>query len=208
MKIDGQSHSPLAIKNINAIKIHMCTNIATFSISLILSFLIGIFSVGAKEPKSLGTFPIGCNPTSDQKKKQCWEAARELENGKRVCYAGIEPQKSEGKYTKRGPIFLLVTHRPAENSLNVVSIQFGYNFKRGADVKARIGDEQFTLFTHKGYAFAYDPKTDRKLVGSMIKGITMIVEGISSRGTKTKDTFSLSGFTAAYKAINKECKVK
>ena len=34
----------------------------------------------------------------------------------------------------------------------------------------------------------------------------MIVKGISSRGTNTKDKYSLKGFVAAYKAINKKCK--
>ena len=33
----------------------------------------------------------------------------------------------------------------------------------------------------------------------------MIVRGISSRGTNTKDTYSLKGFSAAYKAIKKVC---
>jgi hypothetical protein len=36
----------------------------------------------------------------------------------------------------------------------------------------------------------------------------MTVEGISSRGTKTTDVFSLSGFTAAYNAITRACKAK
>ena len=39
----------------------------------------------------------------------------------------------------------------------------------------------------------------------MIKGSKMVAVGTSSRGTKTKDTYSLSGFTKAYKAINKAC---
>jgi hypothetical protein len=34
----------------------------------------------------------------------------------------------------------------------------------------------------------------------------MIVEGVSSKGTKTKDTYSLKGFTGAYKAISAKCK--
>jgi hypothetical protein len=36
----------------------------------------------------------------------------------------------------------------------------------------------------------------------------MIITGFSSRGTKTIDTYSLSGFTAAYTAIGKACGVK
>jgi hypothetical protein len=33
----------------------------------------------------------------------------------------------------------------------------------------------------------------------------MIVEGVSSRGTKTRDTYSLSGFGKMYQAINQAC---
>ena len=35
----------------------------------------------------------------------------------------------------------------------------------------------------------------------------MIVDGVSSKGTKTTDTYSLSGFTKARKAIDKACKM-
>ena len=42
----------------------------------------------------------------------------------------------------------------------------------------------------------------------MAKGRQLIVTGYSSRGTKTTDTYSLAGFTAAYKAIGKACGVK
>ena len=34
----------------------------------------------------------------------------------------------------------------------------------------------------------------------------MIVTGESSKGTATKDTYSLSGFSAAYKAISAKCR--
>jgi hypothetical protein len=36
----------------------------------------------------------------------------------------------------------------------------------------------------------------------------MIIKGISSRGTKTTDTYSLRGVSAAWKAINIACKKK
>ena len=40
----------------------------------------------------------------------------------------------------------------------------------------------------------------------MIRGARMIIQGISSRGTKTTDIYSLKGVGAAWKAINKACK--
>ena len=59
-----------------------------------------------------------------------------------------------------------------------------------------------------GHAFAVDTKTDKALVDAMIRGARMVVKGTSSRGTKTTDTYSLKGFSAAFKTIGKACKVK
>jgi hypothetical protein len=42
----------------------------------------------------------------------------------------------------------------------------------------------------------------------MRRGSTMTVTGMSSKGTQTTDTFSLSGFSKAYEAIGKACNVK
>ena len=42
----------------------------------------------------------------------------------------------------------------------------------------------------------------------MIRGSKMLVTGTSVRGTKTVDTYSLRGFTAAYKTIGRDCSVK
>ena len=39
-------------------------------------------------------------------------------------------------------------------------------------------------------------------------GAEMVVTGTSWRGTETRDTYSLSGFSAAHKAISTACRVK
>ncbi|PCH84228.1 MAG: hypothetical protein COC02_02205 [Rhodospirillaceae bacterium] len=71
-----------------------------------------------------------------------------------------------------------------------------------------IGAKTFKLFTNLGHAFAVDQKTDKAFVDAMIRGARLVVKGTSSRGTKTTDTYSLKGFSAAFKAIGKACKVK
>ncbi len=136
-----------------------------------------------------------------------WESYTTLENGKLVCYMGASPTKSRGKYTNRGRTFLLITHRPAEKSKNVVSLQAGYTFKKTSEVELIIDKASFKLFTDQQWAFAADAATDNKLAKAMIRGAELVVRGISSRGTKTTDTYSLKGFTAAYKAIGKACKI-
>ena len=48
-------------------------------------------------------------------------------------------------------------------------------------------------------------KKDKKIIKAMLKGNKLIALGVSKRGTKTKDTYSLSGFTKAYNEINNYC---
>jgi len=136
-----------------------------------------------------------------------WEAFTESENGKLACYMGSVPTKSRGKYKARGRTFLLITHRPAEKSKNVISFQAGYAFRKAAGVEVKIGKTSFKLFTDGRWAFAPDSAADNALVKAMIRGAAMVIKGISSRGTTTTDTYSLKGFTAAYKAIGKACKI-
>ena len=135
-----------------------------------------------------------------------WNALTEKQKGKLICSIGSEPIKKTGKYKKRDRTYILVTHRPS--SKNVISVLAGYTFKKSSEASIKIGNKETKLFTNLGHAFAYDSKDDDNLVKSMIKGTTMIFKGTSSRGTKTIDTYSLSGFSAAYKVINTACKVK
>lgn len=136
-----------------------------------------------------------------------WSAFSLKLDGKPVCYIGSVPVKSAGKYTQRGDIVFMVTHRPADQAIGVVNFQTGYTFKVGEDAILNIGDVTFKLFTDGQDAWARDVKSDQAIVLALIKGTRMVIKGISSRGTKTTDTFSLKGFTAAYKAASKACKV-
>jgi len=137
-----------------------------------------------------------------------WEAFTDKDGDNTICYIGSEPKKMRGKYKKRGASYVLITHRPAEKSKNVISIRAGYRHKRGSGVSGIIGERHFKLFTREGWAFAPDADADNALVIAMMRGVTMTVKGVSSRGTKTNDTYSLRGFTAAYRAIGKVCKIQ
>ncbi len=134
-----------------------------------------------------------------------WSAFKYQEDGKPICFMASEPTKAEGNYTKRGQIHAMVTHRPEENRIDEVSIQAGYAYKENAPVEVEVGTMKMRLFTEGESAWAVDKESDKKLVQAMIKGNTMVVQGTSARGTNTKDTYSLSGFTRAYEAISKAC---
>ena len=149
-------------------------------------------SASAQEAKELGTF-------------NDWAAFSYTEGNSPVCYIGSRPVKEEGKYTKRGDVAVLVTHRPSAGTKDVVSVIAGYTYKSGSKVTIGIGGRSFDLFTKDDNAWARDAATDSALVNAMIRGARMVVKGTSSRGTVTTDTYSLKGFTAAHKAAMKEC---
>ena len=124
-----------------------------------------------------------------------------------VCYMVSQPKKDEGKYSKRGSIYAVVTHRPADKTFDVVNFDAGYTFKSGAPFSVKIGHNVVTsFFTEQGKAWTLNEDADKKMVSLMKNGDRMIVDGVSSKGTKTKDTYSLKGFTGAYKAISAKCK--
>lgn len=132
-----------------------------------------------------------------------WEAYADARDG--FCYAGSKPTKQEGKYTQRGDAFILVTHRPKEKTFDVVSIEAGYVYKDGSEVKAIVGDQALSLFGQGGQAWARDAAGDGQLVKAMRAGSILVVKGTSSKGTLTVDTYSLKGISAALDAINKAC---
>jgi invasion protein IalB len=133
-----------------------------------------------------------------------WKAASFQEEGGKGCFMISAPKISEGKYSKRDPTFVHITHRTAAGTRDVVSITAGYTYKPASAVTVKVGDKTFTLFTKEGAAWA-DDATDGQLVAAMKDGSRMTVQGTSARGTLTTDTYSLSGFSAAYDAISKAC---
>lgn len=148
---------------------------------------------GAQEMTALGTFGK-------------WVAYTYTDKGKPVCYMSAKPDKSEGAYKARGEVELLVTHRPAEKAFDVLSVVAGYQYKPDSDVVLTAGGQAFNLFTNADRAWARDAKTDAAVVQQLIKSSTAVIKGTSSRNTPTTDTVSLTGFSAAYKAIGDTCK--
>ena len=166
---------------------------ALFSLTILTAIFV-LFSAQAQasEPRLIGTYGN-------------WSAYVFTEDGNKVCYMASQPTSAEGNYTRRGDIFALVTHRPAEGTKDVFSYITGYTYKPGSDAIVRIGSNSFTLFTQDETAWTPDGETDVKLARAIRAGSNMTVKGSSSRGTLTTDTFSLKGSGAAHDAISQEC---
>lgn len=137
-----------------------------------------------------------------------WVGAVAGKGKSKVCYMSADPEKMRGNYTRRGRSYVTVTHRPSDKARNEVGVVAGYTYKAGSEVEVDIDGKKFNLFTQNGSAWGQDATMDAALVKAMMRGRQMIVRGTSSRGTRTTDTYSLKGFTAAYKEISGACGVK
>jgi len=135
-----------------------------------------------------------------------WSAYSYDDGTDHVCYMASQPTKSQGKYSRRDDVFLIVTHRPKNKTFDVVNVVAGYTYKSTSKPEITIDkNKSIGLKRHEDTAWAPNAATDEKLVAEMKKGSNATLIGTSARGTKTTDTFSLKGFSKAYEAINKAC---
>lgn len=149
----------------------------------------------------------------DLGKHRDWRAHRFTEEGERICLMFSQPQKSEGKYKRRGDVFALVTHRPADRQFGIVSFEMGYPFAPGKELSVSVDGGRAIRIPaddggpEEGESLMWHPsaKVNSRLVSLMRGGVEMVARGQSKRGTKTVDTWSLRGFTAAFKAISRSC---
>ena len=118
------------------------------------------------------------------------------------CYIGSSPNKEEGKYKERGPTYVIV-YRINRGLEKIVQVTAGYNYDENKPVIVKIDQTSFEFFGKEDSAWTKD--RDKEVIYAMQKGIEMIVQGHSSRGTLTTDTYTLQGFTTAFNKLSKDC---
>ena len=137
---------------------------------------------------------------------QDWDAFTERRgHNEKVCYIISVPKEKLPKKTHRGEVYVMVTHWPAAKIKSQVSVILGYPAKKGSTVSFSVDKHAFEMFIDGDRAWAWDTRQDNMMTATMKNGTRFVVKAISARGTKTTDSYSLSGFTAAYNAITKAC---
>jgi invasion protein IalB len=152
-------------------------------------------ALAAAEPESLGTF-------------QDWTAYAYKAADTKVCYIVSQPKSSDSsrKNLKRDPVFFIVTNMPGRRIAGEVSTIIGYPFKEQSTAQVKVDDAAFKLFTKDDGAWAESSDVEKKIVSAMKGGKTLKVSGLSWKDTKTTDTYSLAGISAAMDKINSACK--
>lgn len=151
---------------------------------------------GAAAPTLLGAF-------------KNWTAYTTGTGDSKMCYALAQPKSSDPKNVKRDPMYFLISDWPARKVKGETEVVAGYQYKDDSKVSAQIGSDKFTFFTKNdgtdGNAWIEDLSREPDLVSAMRRGAEITVTGTSSRGTLTKDTYSLSGISAALDKIHSAC---
>ncbi|MGJ5617838.1 invasion associated locus B family protein [Sulfitobacter sp. MF3-043] len=105
----------------------------------------------------------------------------------------------------RGQTLLMVFYRPSAGAKGQVAFTGGYPFASGSTVNMNISGNTFELFTEGEWAWPATTEDDNKIITAMKRGSDAVLTGRSGRGTQTKDSFSLLGFTAAVEDAAKRC---
>lgn len=133
------------------------------------------------------------------------------ESDPRECFGVSAPKEQlntrngEPVEVIRGETLLFVFYRPSQNVAGQVTFTGGYPFASGSTVTLDIDGTEFELFTEGEWAWPATPEDDARIVAAMKQGVTAIVTGLSGRGTTTRDTFSLLGFTASVEEAERRC---
>lgn len=137
-----------------------------------------------------------------------------VESNPTSCWATSIPKETvntkDGRVVAvgRGEIQLFVTYIPSSDAKGQISFTGGYPFSTGSQVGLTVSGNTYQLFTNATnpeMAWAASESDDAKIITAMKRGANAVLTGLSSRGTTTKDTFSLLGFTAALEDAEKRC---
>jgi invasion protein IalB len=162
--------------------------------SLLASCLLALVPAAA-----LAAGPAALGPNGG--KYGDWTAATYGSGDAKVCYAFTTAQSSKPAIQSRGKVMLTVSDR--KGSHDEVSVTAGYDYPKDAKVKLSVGTKDFDFYSQKNVAFT---SAGKDAVAAFRTGSAATAASPGPKGKITvTDQFSLSGFSAAYKAISDAC---
>ena len=141
-----------------------------------------------------------------------WSAFSSGSGSNLTCYALSRPRAKRPAGAKRGDIYLMVSDWPARKVKAEPQIVYGYQGKEGGAAALAVGGDKFTFFIRnngkEGSSWLQQLADNGKLIDAMQAGVSAVATGISSRGTKTSDTYSLAGFNDAMTKVHAACEMQ
>jgi invasion protein IalB len=134
---------------------------------------------------------------TEQTPRECWTVSAPTET--------VNTKGGNVVAVRRGEILFMTFFRPDAGVRGQVAFTGGYPFADGSTVGLQVGTDTFDLYTEKEWAWPASSDDDAKIITALKRGSDAVLTARSSRGTQTKDTFSLIGYTAAMDEAQKRC---
>ena len=130
-----------------------------------------------------------------------WTAYSASEGAGPLCFVASQPKEVTPTPDDYAEAYLYLVNRPSEGLRNEFNLVAGYTFAPDSTATATIGGQSFALFTESDAAWLLDASQGESLASAIRAGATLTIEGTTARGIKVTQIFSLSGATAASRAI-------
>ena len=130
-----------------------------------------------------------------------WTAYSTSDGAGPLCFAMSKAKSVEPMPDGYTQAYLYLTHRASRNITNEINLVAGFEFAPDQPATLTVGGQDFELFTQKDAAWLLDKSKGDTLAGAIRAGSTLTIAGTTSRGIRVEETFSLSGATAASRAI-------
>jgi hypothetical protein len=138
-----------------------------------------------------------------------WSAYTTGSGSSQTCYAVSRPRASRPAGAKRTAIYLMISDWPSRKVKAEPQIVYGYQAKENGAAALGVGSDKFPFFIRNngkdGSAWLQQLNDNQRLLAAMQGGVSAVASGTSSKGTKTSDTYSLSGFNDAIAKIHATC---
>ncbi|VAW19131.1 hypothetical protein MNBD_ALPHA12-738 [hydrothermal vent metagenome] len=134
-----------------------------------------------------------------------WSAFTANDGAGIICFSMSKPKDVAPTPDGYTQAYVFLTTRSAQNIRNEFNLIAGYEFDDTASAVARVGSRTYDLYTKEDAAWLKDVAQTEAFARSLRAGATMTIEGTTKEGVKIVQTYSLSGVSAASRAVNSAC---
>ena len=164
---------------------------------LVAGLAMGATALQAQESQNRVSTMTDWSVFAEENPKECWGVSSPKET--------VNSKDGKPVQVRRGDILLFATYRQGQAGGPEISFTGGYPFAENSTVEMTIGTDVFQLIVDGEWAWAGSPEENTRILAAMRRGQNAVMVARSARGTRTQDTFSLFGITAATEEAQRRC---
>jgi hypothetical protein len=134
-----------------------------------------------------------------------WSAYAATSATGQLCFVVAKPAEVAPMPDGYTQAYLYLTDRPAAQIRNEFNLIAGVTLAADQPATLTVDGQSFPLFVRDDSAWLKDATQNDDLAGAMRAGASLVVDLVSDKGAKLRETFSLTGATAASKAKTDAC---